>query len=280
MSTARQQIVSSIPGLRACLLAHPLTRIVLGIFATVLPVFLTMALANMLVPKEWRFGWQFLLAAALSLLSYRYFVRRTEAGRALAELGLPGAARETGAGVVLGAALGLIVAGMLALAGAFAVSGSNGWHVMLRTLPEQLMVAVLEELLFRAVLFRIVEQRWGTRVSLVVSFVAFALAHMSNDGISVLAVLVTGVASVTLCGAYLLTRRLWLPVGLHFGWNYLYDGLFAVPVSGHAARGWLQVTLSGPGWLSGGAYGIEASAATLLAWAIAAALLLRRALRR
>jgi hypothetical protein len=151
---------------------------------------------------------------------------------------------------------------------------------MLKTLPEQLMVAVFEELLFRAVLFRIVEQRWGTRVSLVVSFVAFALAHMSNDGISVLAVLITGVASLTLCGAYLLTRSLWLPVGLHFGWNYLYDGLFAVPVSGHAARGWLQVTLSGPEWLSGGAYGIEASAITLLVWAIAAALLLRRALRR
>ena len=48
-------------------------------------------------------------------------------------------------------------------------------------------------------------------------------------------------------------------MGMHFAWNYLFDALMSVPVSGHAARGWIQVVPAGPEWLSGGAYGVEGS---------------------
>jgi membrane protease YdiL (CAAX protease family) len=280
MSTT-QPIVTPVPGFRHRFFSHPISRMVLGVIATLGPIMLTMILVDILVPKPLRVGgWPFLLAAAMSLLSYRWFVRRTEQRDTLAELALPGAAREAGAGVVLGASLGLIVAGLLALAGAFIVTGSNGWTIMLKTLPEQVMVAIFEELIFRAVLFRLIEKRWSTRVALVSSFVLFAIAHLPNEGVSALAVVITGVAGITLSAAYLLTRRLWLPIGLHFGWNYLFDGVFAVPVSGHAARGWLQVSMPGPEWLSGGHYGVEASAATLLVWATATLLLLLRRARQ
>jgi hypothetical protein len=161
--------------------------------------------------------------------------------------------------------------------GAFVVTGtSTGWDFLLKCLPEQIMVATFEELIFRAVLFRIVDQRWGTRTALAVSFVLFALAHLPNDNISALAVLNTAVVSLTLCAAYMLTGRVWLPIGIHFGWNFLFDGVFAVPLSGHAARGWLQVSLPGPEWLTGGAYGVEASVLTLLVWGIATVLVLRQ----
>ncbi|MYM23303.1 CPBP family intramembrane metalloprotease [Duganella sp. FT135W] len=277
MSTT-QQVIPSVPSFRNRFFSHPITRMVLGVIATLGPITITMILANILIPKQLRAGgWTFLLAAAMSLLSYRWFVRRTEQRHTLAELALPGAAREAGAGIALGAILGLIVAGLLALAGAFSITSSNDWTIVLKTLPEQVMVAIFEELIFRAVLFRITEQRWGTRAALVSSFILFALAHMPNEGISVLAVVITGVAGVTLSAAYLLTRRLWLPIGLHFGWNYLFDGVFAVPVSGHAARGWLQVSMPGPDWLSGGHYGVEASAATLIVWATTTLILLHRA---
>jgi membrane protease YdiL (CAAX protease family) len=278
MSTAQSHLTSPTAGWRSRLFAHPVTRMLIGVIAVLAPITITMILADILVPKPLRVGgWTFLLAATMSVLSYRYFVRRTEPPRALTELALPGAARETGAGVALGAVLGLAVAGLLALAGAFVVTGSNGWTIALKTLPEQVMVAIFEELIFRAVLFRITEQRWGTRIALVASFLLFAVAHLPNEHVSILGVVITGVAGLTLSASYLLTRRLWLPIGLHFGWNYLYDGIFAVPVSGHAARGWLQVSMPGPEWLSGGAYGVEASAATLLVWGATALLLLRRA---
>lgn len=69
-------------------------------------------------------------------------------------------------------------------------------------------------------------------------------------------------------------------MGMHFAWNYLFSAVFSVPVSGHEVKGWLHGSLSGPDWLSGRAYGVEASATVLLVWAVAAMLLLRRAFAR
>jgi hypothetical protein len=106
MSTT-QHAVTPVPSFRNRFFSHPISRMVSGVLATLVPVMLTMMLADIFVPKSLRTGgWPFLLAAAISLLSYRWFVRRTEQRHTLAELALPGAAREAGAGAVLGASLG------------------------------------------------------------------------------------------------------------------------------------------------------------------------------
>lgn len=271
-----QPAVTPVPSFFTRLLAHPVVRIVLGIAAVMLPITLTLALIHIVVPKPFRVVWPMPLAAVLSFLSYRYFTTHLEK-RLPAELALKGAAREAGAGIGVGAALGLIVAGLLAAVGAFIVTGSStGMEFLIKCLPEQIMVATFEELMFRAVVFRIAEQRWGTRAALLVSSVLFALAHLQNDNIGALAVINTAVVSVTLSAAYMLARRVWLPIGIHFGWNFLYDGFFAVPLSGHEARGWLQASLPGPEWLTGGAYGVEASVLTLLVWTVATVLMLRQ----
>lgn len=255
--------------------SHPAARIIQGIIVTVAPIALTMILIDQLVPKPLRVVWPMLLATALSVAVYRCFVSTTEKRR-LTEFSLDGAVRETGIGLALGAALGLTVAGILAAAGAFAVTGSSGTAgFLLKSVPEQIMVACFEEILFRAVIFRLVEQRWGAMTALVTSTLLFALAHMPNDHVSAIGILTTCVASLVLSACYMKTRRLWLPIGLHFAWNSTYDGLFSLPVSGHAARGWLEVTMSGPTWLTGGGYGVEASVVTLLVWTGAAVLLLR-----
>ena len=270
-----QQLITPVPSFFTRVLAHPVVRIVLGIAAVMLPITLTLALIHFVVPKPFRVVWPMPLAAVLSFLSYRYFTIHLEK-RVPTELALPGAGREVGAGMGVGALAGLIVAGVLAVAGSFIVTGSStNWEILLKCLPEQIMVATFEELMFRAVIFRIAEQRWGTRTALAASFVLFAVAHLQNESIGALAIITTGVVSLTLCAAYMLTRRVWLPIGIHFGWNFLYDGFFAVPVSGHEARGWLQASLPGPEWLTGGAYGVEGSVLTLLAWTVATILLLK-----
>jgi uncharacterized protein len=267
------QLSQSLP-LRSRLTRTPVVRILAGIACVALPLIATMMLAQALVPKELRIAWHHLLAAALCLAGYRFYVRRFEQRNAI-ESSLHGAAPDLLRGLGIGAALSCAVAGALAAAGALEVTGSANWNAAIKPLSEQAMVAILEELLFRAVLFRIVEARWGTLTSLLVNVPLFALAHLPNEHITALAVLNTGVASLGLCAAWLLTRSLWLPVGVHFAWNYLFDGVLGVPVSGHAARGWLQVQMSGPEWLSGGAYGVEGSLATLVVWGIAAAWMLK-----
>ncbi|KQV53840.1 MULTISPECIES: CPBP family intramembrane glutamic endopeptidase [unclassified Duganella] len=278
----QQTIPSPLPQslpLRSRLARNPVVRILAGIACVAVPLIVTMMLVQNLVPKELRIAWHHLLAAALCLAGYRFYVRRFEQRDAI-ESALPGAAPGLLRGLGIGAVLSLAVAGVLAAAGALEITGSTHPGAALKPLSEQAMVAIMEELLFRAVLFRIVEARWGTLASLLVNVLLFALAHLPNEHITALAVLNTGVAGLALCAAWMLTRSLWLPVGVHFAWNYLYDGVLGIPVSGHAARGWLQVQMAGPEWLSGGAYGVEGSLVTFLAWGAAAALMLRWRIKR
>lgn len=160
--------------------------------------------------------------------------------------------------------------------GVYRIEGLGDSLALLKQVPEMLLVAVMEELLMRGVVFRIAQQAWGSRRALVLTTLLFVVAHMPG-GISPMGMLVTAAASLAFTAAYQISGRLWLPMGMHFAWNYLFSAVFSVPVSGHEAKGWLHGVISGPDWLSGGAYGIEASAPALLVWSAAAVLLLRRA---
>ncbi len=254
-----------------------LVRILLALLAVCLPVALVLVLTQQIPDKALRAYWPALLAAVVGYAGYAFYVRRIEA-RAPAELGRP-LGRELGAGMALGAILFLAVLGLLAAAGMYRVTGTGDWAVLLKSASEMVFVAMVEEILFRGVLFRLPERSLGSWTALVVSGVIFALAHIPNDNVTLIAVANTAVAGLLFAAAYLATRRLWLPIGMHFAWNFVSDGLFSLPTSGHPARGLLQGQLTGPEWLTGGAYGLEASALTFVVMSIATVLLLRRAAR-
>ena len=63
-------------------------------------------------------------------------------------------------------------------------------------------------------------------------------------------------AGVLLGLAYAATRSLWLPIGLHFGWNFTEGGIFGASVSGRAYHGMFKFSLSGSDILTGGAFGL------------------------
>ncbi|QBE64537.1 CPBP family intramembrane glutamic endopeptidase [Pseudoduganella lutea] len=266
------------PSLGKRLLANGFVRTVLGILTVLVPMSVVLALSE-IVPKPWRTGWPFLLAAAAIVACYRFYVRKVEK-RDVAELTWPGAGGELGAGIGLGAALMVACSTLLLAGGVYTYTGTAHWSALLVPLPEQVFVAFMEEILFRAVLFRLLERSWGTSVALAVSGALFVAAHLPSEHISVLGMLATAAASTALSAGYIATRRLWVPVGMHFAWNYLFDAVFSIPVSGHAARGWIQVTASGPEWLSGGGYGVEGSIVAVLAWSAAAIVLVLLARRR
>jgi membrane protease YdiL (CAAX protease family) len=276
MSTALISVPS--PRLRDRILAHPLTRAVLALLCVLVPMAVVLGLSE-LVPKPLRTGWQLPLAACAIVAGYSLYVRKVER-RPVAELALQGAWRELGSGFGIGALLVVLCTVIMFASGVYAYTGMAQPGVLLKPLPEQVMVAFFEEILFRAIVFRLLEKSWGTSIAMVVSTLLFILAHLPNEGFSVLSAVITGVASAALAGAWLVTRRLWLPIGMHFAWNYLFDAFLSVPVSGHPARGWVQIQASGPEWLSGGAYGIEGSVVTLLAWGAATIVLLTVARRR
>lgn len=279
MSTTTANPAAAAPrSLRSRIVNHPFTRAVVAVLCVQVTFFAVLIPTGML-PKPYRQGWPMLLTALAVVAAYRWYVRRFER-RDIAELALRGAGRELGRGVGLGALLVVFCSAVLLAAGAWTPTGTVAWTVMLKPLPEQIMVAFFEEILFRAVIFRLLEKSWGTSIAFAVSSLLFALAHLSNDSFGLLPAVMTAVASATLTGAWLLTRRLWLPIGLHFAWNYLFDAVFSPPVSGHPGRGWIQIASAGPDWLTGGGYGVEGSLVTLVGWGVAAVVLVAAARRR
>lgn len=262
----------------ARLLAFPLTRIVIGIVAVALPTIVAMMLVRQL-DKPLRQVWPFLLFAALCVGGYALYARKVEQRR-MSELARAGAGRELGVGMGIGAAAFLAIIGAMAAGGLFRVVGINPWSVLIAPFAELAFMALFEELLFRGILFRIIEKSLGSSLAVLLSAVVFAAAHLPNDGITLLAVAITAVAGAMFGAAYMVTRRLWLPLGIHFAWNFLSDAVFSLPTSGHPAKGLLQGQLSGPAWLSGGAYGVEASALTLVVIGALTLLLLAGAKQR
>src|SRR5260221_6185608 len=144
-----------------------------------------------------------------------------------------------------------------------------------------MMPAVMEELLFRGILFRWIEEFGGSWAALIVTSALFGLADSQNPGAPLFSSFAIAVeAGLLLGGAYMLTRSLWMPIGLHAAWNFTQGPILGVPVSGNHVHGLFQAKLSGPVILSGGAFGLEASIIALAVCAAAGLWFVYLAIRR
>jgi len=126
--------------------------------------------------------------------------------------------------------------------------------------------AMAEEVAFRGYPFQRLVEATGPFAAILLSSALFGSLHLRNPHASVFGLINTVAIGIVLAVAYLRTKALWLPWGLHFGWNLTLGLLLGLPVSGIqqfavVVRG----TASGPVWLTGGAYGIEAGMAGTLA---------------
>lgn len=174
--------------------------------------------------------------------------------------------RQAGLGLALGlGSLLLAVAVIWALGGvSFTLDPGRSLQVLLYGAYLFLFVSLMEETLFRGFLFqRLVDGcgPWIAQSGLALLFVA---AHWGNPGMEgitrVIASIELGLAAILLGLAYLRTRSLALPVGIHLGWNWAQGHLMGLGVSGTEHTGWLQPDFHGrPEWLTGGSFGPEAS---------------------
>ena len=262
----------------ARLMAYPLVQIVLGMVLTFAAVPLVMGTASQLVEKPYRILWPQLLAAVLVWFAYRFYVRRIEK-RQPAELAMPGMARELGRGLLLGAGLVFLTFVVLAALGVYQFSGVNALSLMLLLpLAELVLVGMAEEMMFRGILFGVTARALGSKAAIVISSLVFALAHLPNAGFSLLAIIAIAAYGVLQAALYMQTRRLWVCIGTHVGWNYCVSQVFSSTVSGHAATdGLLRGELAGNAMLTGGAFGVEALLVTVLLIGAVAAYVLRLA---
>ena len=135
-----------------------------------------------------------------------------------------------------------------------------------------ILAALAEEALFRGYPLQTLTRAKLAWLAVLLTSVPFALVHLKNPNVAAgFTFINTALAGVWLATAYLRTRSLWFPLGVHWAWNWALGSVFGLPVSGIndlAPHPLLHGTDLGPAWLTGGSYGIEGGLActiTLLA---------------
>jgi membrane protease YdiL (CAAX protease family) len=217
-----------------------------------------------------------LMTAVLVLLYFagaRWIERRK-----VVELRLAGSARGVLSGLLLGIALFSSVMAILWIAGAYRPAGWGTWRPLAFGLLFGLSTAVSEEIIFRGFLFRLFAALGGNWTGLAVTSVFFGLAHAGNPGATPASSVAIAIeAGILLGAAYAASGALWLPIGIHAGWNFAEGFLFSMAVSGHTGpSGLIRGDLHGPTFLTGGPFGPEASVIAVLVCLALAAVYLRR----
>lgn len=138
-------------------------------------------------------------------------------------------------------------------------SSADTSSVLISCIEAALGAAIVEELIFRGLMFQAIDQLGGKPLALAVTSLFFGIAHLGNTGATLWsATAIVLEAGVLLGAAFLWRRNLWFSIGLHFAWNAI-ESLLGIPVSGHSAAGLFTVKVDGAALLTGGAFGLEGS---------------------
>ncbi|KUL75664.1 MULTISPECIES: CPBP family intramembrane glutamic endopeptidase [unclassified Streptomyces] len=205
------------------------------------------------------------LTAVVIIFVYRWAVRRTE-NREVTELRAEEATSAAFWGLVIGTLMFLCVIGNIYLLGDYEVHGIDSVSGAIGLIGFMAAAAATEEIIFRGLLFRLLERVTGTYIALILSGLVFGAMHLLNDDATVAGALAIAIeAGAMLAAAYAATRNLWLPMGVHFAWNFMESGVFSTQVSGNGdTHGLLDSTLSGHRLITGGEFGPEASVYAVL----------------
>jgi membrane protease YdiL (CAAX protease family) len=211
---------------------------------------------------------QMLFLSAFSILGYWIYCKLIE-NRPVHEMDLRKFWKQTGLGLMLGLVFISIIILLMALFGNYTITGFNPVSFLIPILIMSLQAGITEEIISRAVIFRIVEEGLGTWISALISAFIFGFLHIWNPNATLFSsISIALTAGVILALLYVITRQLWIPIGMHIGWNFTLGGIWGAPVSGSDPAGLIQAKFSGPDWLTGGTFGPEASVITLLVFLV------------
>jgi membrane protease YdiL (CAAX protease family) len=224
-------------------------------------------------------GAGYLIVGVLLLVAYRGLVRLTERRNAV-ELRFDATAFLAPGGAVLGAALFGVVQAVLWIAGFVTYAGHAGLDGLPIVMSFQVAAAISEELVYRGVLYRIIEDGLGTAPALIVSAAVFGTFHGANPGATLASSAAIALEAGVLLGlAYTVSRSLWFPIGIHLGWNFTEGGIFDFAISGTRFPGVFHFDVTGPAVWTGGAFGPEASVPAVVVCLIASSVLAMMAIR-
>jgi uncharacterized protein len=204
----------------------------------------------------------------LAFIGYAVLIGAAEKRKPVEVLPHTGMAAEIAVGAVIGFLMLCAITALLWSLGLYSVEPSHWQHIFDSFVFNSYLSGMMEELMFRAILLRILGRAFGLRWGLVISAVLFGVAHLSH-GNWLAAVEITINAGLTMGLVYMATGRLWMAIGLHTAWDFTEDSLLGV--NNHNGLFYSMPVAGKPDLLTGGNFGPDASVLATLVGALAVA---------
>ncbi len=223
------------------------------------------------------------IAGAVAILVIYWAAVRFGERRAVHELGLRYGVTDLLLGLGAGAGVMATIVGLLWAFGWVAIDAKPIDAIAL-ALRDSIRSGVLEELVLRLVILRLLWRAFGIWPAIALAALLFGVLHLGNPDSSPFAALCLIAGEGIGIGLYLITGRIWASIAMHAAWNFTLGWIFGAAVSGtdDIAGGPLALRpVAGvPELLSGGGFGPEATLAALIVSLLASAAFLWWAWKR
>ncbi|MDI9342615.1 MAG: type II CAAX endopeptidase family protein [Sediminibacterium sp.] len=211
----------------------------------------------------------FTVAGVVSV--YIVFFRIIER-RSIVEFKFEGVWKQLFYGILIGAGLQALTILIIYLNDGYEIVSVNPVDYILQGMMMGFTSAIVEETLIRGIIYRVSEEKLGSYGALALSALLFGAMHLGNPNSSLVNSVGLAIQAGLLLGAaFIYTRRLWLPIAIHFAWNFTQSGIFGARVSGNElSKSLITAEFTGNKWITGGDFGPEGSLqATLLCLVVA-----------
>ena len=262
----------------------PLIAMLIAIGLLIVGITIAYIIASVAIPPIRGVGIELkfdIVAIPIILLIYKLVIVRL-GDHPRDDLRAAGSLKPLGWGLLGGFLIFSLIVAFAAALGVYRITGPGD----LRSLPTALVASAIfpalsEEIVFRGVLFRWIEEFGGSWVALILTSAFFGAGHLMNPSATTIAAVgIAFEAGVMLGAAYMLTRSLWLPIGLHAAWNFAQGEIYDIPVSGMPVHGVVDARLCCNPLLTGGGFGLEASLIAMVVATLFGLWLLWLAIRR
>ncbi|MBF4515186.1 CPBP family intramembrane metalloprotease [Flavobacterium sp. ANB] len=257
----------------------PVIKILLALLVFMAVVIIGQQIASKLLAltsldKDYRNLLKGFFVSASCILSYIVFFKKYDK-RVVTEFATKGLVKNLFIGAAIGFVLQSLTILVIYLNGSYSVVKINPISFILIPFAIMFTVAIIEEILVRGIIFRIMEEKLGSYIALTFSAVLFGVLHLANPN----GTLISGICITTagfLFGAiFIYSRNLWIPIALHFAWNFTQSGIFGAITSGNEkTNSLIEAKIQGPEFITGGAFGPEGSIQAIIFCAFATVLLL------
>ena len=262
--------------IKQTLLLHPVVRIILGLLVCFAAFIIVQNVASKLLgltgmDKDFRNLIKGIVASVAVIIAYKLFYRKIE-NREVTEISVKGIAKNLTFGIIVGLALQSLTVLVIYLNNGFKIVSINPVSFIIIPVTVAFTVAIFEEILIRGIIFRIIEEKLGSYIALIISAIIFGGLHLINPSSSLISATCVAVEGGLLLGAaYIYSRSLWLPIAIHFAWNFMQSGILGAITSGNEKTNSLLTTqITGAKIITGGEFGPEGSIQAILFCLIAA----------